>query len=278
MELVPFKTGDTLDLGSCQLVFVEARMLHWPDSSFTYMTGDNILFSNDAFGQHYASELMYNDLVDQAELYQEAIKYYANILTPFSPLVTKKIQEVLSLNLPVDIIAPSHGVIWRDNPAQIIHKYLEWADNYQENQITIVYDTMWNSTKRLAEAIAEGIKEADSSVAVKLFNVGLSDKNDVITEIFKSKAFLVGSSTINRGILSGAASIIEMIAGLGFKNKKAAAFGSYGWSGESVGIIESRLKEAKLEVIEPGLKVLWNPDDEGYAKGVEFGKAFCSRI
>ena len=277
-NFVPFKTGDTLDLGSCQLVFVEARMLHWPDSSFTYMTGDNILFSNDAFGQHYASELMYNDLVDQAELYQEAIKYYANILTPFSPLVTKKIQEVLSLNLPVDIIAPSHGVIWRDNPAQIIHKYLEWADSYQENQITIVYDTMWNSTKRLAEAIAEGIKEADSSVAVKLFNVGLSDKNDVITEIFKSKAFLVGSSTINRGILSGAASIIEMIAGLGFKNKKAAAFGSYGWSGEAVGIIESRLKEAKLEVIEPGLKVLWNPDEDSYAQAVEFGKAFCSRI
>lgn len=277
-NFVPFKTGDTLDLGSCQLVFVEARMLHWPDSSFTYMTGDNILFSNDAFGQHYASELMYNDLVDQAELYQEAIKYYANILTPFSPLVTKKIQEVLSLNLPVDIIAPSHGVIWRDNPAQIIHKYLEWADSYQENQITIVYDTMWNSTKRLAEAIAEGIKEADSSVAVKLFNVGLSDKNDVITEIFKSKAFLVGSSTINRGILSGAASIIEMIAGLGFKNKKAAAFGSYGWSGEAVGIIESRLKEAKLEVIEPGLKVLWNPDEDSYAQAVEFGKAFYSRI
>lgn len=277
-NFVTFKTGDTLDIGSCQLIFIEARMLHWPDSSFTYMTGDNILFSNDAFGQHYATRLMYNDLVDQAELYQEALKYYANILTPFSPLVTKKIQEVLSLNLPVDIIAPSHGVIWRDNPAQIIHKYLEWADSYQENQITIVYDTMWNSTKRLAEAIAEGIKEADSSVAVKLFNVGLSDKNDVITEIFKSKAFLVGSSTINRGILSGAASIIEMIAGLGFKNKKAAAFGSYGWSGEAVGIIESRLKEAKLEVIEPGLKVLWNPDDEGYAKGVEFGKAFCSRI
>ena len=100
----------------------------------------------------------------------------------------------------------------------------------------------------------------------------------MITEIFKSKAFLVGSSTINRGILSGAASIIEMIAGLGFKNKKAAAFGSYGWSGESVGIIESRLKDAKLEVIEPGLKVLWNPDDEGYAKGVEFGKTFCSQI
>ncbi len=277
-NFVPFKTGDTLDIGSSQLIFVEAKMLHWPDSSFTYMTGDNILFSNDAFGQHYASELMYNDLVDQAELYQECIKYYANILTPFSPLVTKKIQEVLSLDLPVNMIAPSHGVIWRDNPAQIINKYLEWADNYQENQITIVYDTMWNGTKKMAEAIAEGISAADSSVAVKLFNVGRSDKNDVLTEIFKSKAFLVGSSTINRGILSGAASILEMIAGLGFKNKKAGAFGSYGWSGESVKIIEARLKDAKLEVIEPGLKVLWNPDTESYSQCVEFGKAFVSQL
>lgn len=277
-NFVPFKTGDTLDIGSSQLIFVEAKMLHWPDSSFTYMTGDNILFSNDAFGQHYASELMYNDLVDQAELYQECIKYYANILAPFSPLVTKKIQEVLSLDLPVNMIAPSHGVIWRDNPAQIINKYLQWADNYQENQITIVYDTMWNGTKKMAEAIAEGISAADSSVAVKLFNVGRSDKNDVLTEVFKSKAFLVGSSTINRGILSGAASILEMIAGLGFKNKKAGAFGSYGWSGESVKIIEARLKDAKLEVIEPGLKVLWNPDTESYSQCVEFGKAFVSQL
>ena len=277
-NFVPFKTGDTLDIGSSQLIFVEAKMLHWPDSSFTYMTGDNILFSNDAFGQHYASELMYNDLVDQAELYQECIKYYANILAPFSPLVTKKIQEVLSLDLPVNMIAPSHGVIWRDNPAQIINKYLQWADNYQENQITIVYDTMWNGTKKMAEAIAEGISAADSSVAVKLFNVGRSDKNDVLTEVFKSKAFLVGSSTINRGILSGAASILEMITGLGLKNKKAAAFGSYGWSGESVKIIEARLKDAKLDVIEPGLKVLWNPDTESYSQCVEFGKAFVSQL
>ncbi len=119
-NFVPVKTGDELDIGQSKLIFIEARMLHWPDSMFTYMTGENILFSNDAFGQHYASELMYNDLVDQAELYQEAIKYYANILAPFSPLVTNKIKEVLSFKLPVDMIATSHGIIWRDNPAQII--------------------------------------------------------------------------------------------------------------------------------------------------------------
>ena len=217
-NFVTVKTGDELDIGENRLIFIEARMLHWPDSMFTYMTGENILFSNDAFGQHYASDLMYNDLVDQAELYQEAIKYYANILTPFSPLVTNKIKEVLSFNLPVDMIATSHGIIWRDNPAQIIEKYLEWADDYQENQITIVYDTMWNATRRMAEAIAE-VKSVDKDVTVKLYNAAKKDKNDIITEMFKSKAILMGSSTVNKSIMSATAACGND-QGIGFKNKR----------------------------------------------------------
>lgn len=277
-DFVEYKTGDTLDIGSQQLIFVEAKMLHWPDSSFAYLSSDNVLFSNDAFGQHYASELMYNDLVDQAELHQEALKYYANILTPFSPLVTRKIDEVLKLDLPVDFIAPSHGIIWRENPAQIINKYLLWADQYQENQITIIYDTMWNGTKKMAEAIAQGIKYADPIVDVKLYNLAHSDKNDVITELFKSKAFLVGSPTINRGILSAVAATLEMIAGMGFKGKKAASFGSYGWSGESSAVIEERLRAAKIEILSPGLKVLWNPDEEGLEKCAEFGRAIADKL
>jgi glyoxylase-like metal-dependent hydrolase (beta-lactamase superfamily II) len=135
------KTGDKLNLGSREITFVEAPMLHWPDSMFCYLSGDNILFSNDAFGQHYATEFLFNDLVDQNELYVEAIKYYANILTPFSKLVDKKIKDVLALNLPVAMICPSHGVIWRENPLQIVTQYQQWAGNYQENQVTILYDT-----------------------------------------------------------------------------------------------------------------------------------------
>ena len=149
------KTGDTLSIGSKELTFIEAPMLHWPDSMMSYLTGDNVLFSNDAFGQHIATELMYNDLVDQAELFQEAIKYYANILTPFSKLVDKKIKEIIALNIPVDMICPSHGVIWRNDPLQIVKQYIQWAHAYSENQITIAYDTMWNGTRRMAEAIAE---------------------------------------------------------------------------------------------------------------------------
>jgi flavorubredoxin len=277
-NFVVVKTGDTLDLGESKLTFVEARMLHWPDTMFTYMAGENILFSNDAFGQHYASELMFNDLVDEAELYQEAIKYYANILTPFNSFVTKKIEEVLSFKLPVDIIAPSHGIIWRDNPAQIIGKYMDWAKDYQENQITIVYDTMWNATRRMAEAIAEGIKSVDKDAAVKLFNVAHADKNDVITEIFKSKAVLAGCSTVNKNIMFAISGILDMIKGLGFRNKKAAAFGSYGWSGESVAILNERLKEAKLEVVADGIKELWNPDDEAMDRCRKFGAEFAGKL
>ncbi len=266
------KTGDHLSLGQKDLIFVEAPMLHWPDSMFCYLTGDNILFSNDAFGQHYASEYMFNDLVDQSELKEECIKYYANILTPFSKLVDKKIKEVLSLNLPVDLICTSHGVIWRDNPAQIIEKYLEWANDYKENQITILYDTMWNGTRIMAENVASGIKTSDDKVNIKLYNISKSDKNDILTEIFKSKAIVVGSPTINRGILTSVAAIMEEIRGLSFRGKKAAAFGCYGWSGESVKIIARGLEAAEFEIVDEGLKVLWNPDDDSIEQCIDYGK------
>ena len=272
------KTGDRLSLGQKELVFVEAPMLHWPDSMFCYLTGDNILFSNDAFGQHYASEFMFNDLVDQAELFAEGIKYYANILTPFSSMVAQKIKEVLSLNLPLDIICPSHGVIWRDKPEQIVEQYMRWADDYQENQITIIYDTMWNGTRVMAEHIAKGIGLSDKAVNVKLYNLAKTDKNDVIAEVFKSKAILVGSPTINKGILTSVAAILEEIRGLKFKNKKAAAFGCYGWSGESVKMIAENLTTAGFDAVDEGLKVMWNPDDAGIESCVEYGKGLPVKL
>lgn len=277
-NFVEVKTGDKLNIGDRDLIFVEARMLHWPDSMFVYMTEDNILFSNDAFGQHYASESLYNDTVDQAELFQEAIKYYANILTPFSPLVTRKIEEVLSFNLPVNMICTSHGVIWRDNPVQIVEQYLKWADDYQENQVTLVYDSMWHGTSRMAEGIAEGLKKSMPGTTIKLIHAGLADKNDVITELFKSKAFLVGSSTINQGILSSIASIMEIVKGLKFKNKKAAAFGSYGWSGESVALLEKQIQESGLELAANGIKEPWNPDDAAMKRCEAFGEELGKKL
>ncbi|MGI6697053.1 MAG: anaerobic nitric oxide reductase flavorubredoxin [Clostridia bacterium] len=267
------KTGDKLDIGNGkELVFVEMRMLHWPDSMAAYLTKDNILFSNDAFGQHYANEELFNDLVDQCDLFNESIKYYANILTPFSHILRKKLDEVISLGLPIDIIATSHGVVWRDNPMQIVEKYSQWANNYQENQITVIYDTMWNGTKVLAEKIAEGIRLADPDVVVKVFNLAKSDDNDLITEVFKSKTVVVGSPTMSNSILHSVAGFIHLMKEMRFKGKKAAAFGCYGWSGESVKVINQLMADAGFEVINEGYRNQWNPDADSQNDAVEFGK------
>jgi len=272
------KTGDKINLGTKELIFIEMPMLHWPDSMLCYLTGDNMVFSNDAFGQHYASEQLYNDLVDQGELAAECIKYYANILNPFSKLVAKKINDIVALQLPIDMICPSHGIIWRDKPLQIVEKYLQWAADYQENQITIIYDTMWNGTRRMAEEIAAGIRSADPAVVVKILNSARTDKNDIITEVFKSKAIIVGSPTVNKGILSSLAGLLEEIKGLGFKNKKAAAFGAYGWGGESVKIINSILAESGFNVLNDGIRALWFPDDDALADCRKFGAAIVEKL
>jgi len=176
------------------------------------------------------------------------------------------------------MICPSHGVMWRKDPMQIVEHYSRWAQGYQENQITILYDTMWNGTRKMAEAIAEGIKTADKAVAVKLYNTARSDKNDIITEVFRSKAILVGSPTVNKGILSSMAGILEEIKGLAFKNKKAAAFGTYGWSGESVKLLNACLKEAGFAVVNDGLRVLWSPDIDNVSSCRTFGQDFVSSL
>lgn len=271
-NFIPVKTGDTLNIGESTLTFIEAPMLHWPDTMFTYMDKENILFSNDGFGQHLASEHLYAHEVDQAVLYQEAIKYYANILAPFSMIANRKIKEILAMNLPIDLIAPSHGVIWKQKPTQIVEKYIEWSENYQENQITILYDTMWNDTRKMAEMIAKGIQNKDKQVTIKLLNTAKEDKTEVLTEVFKSKMILVGSPTVNNGYLYSIAGILEMIKGLKLKNKKAAAFGSYGWSGEAVGQITQKLKEAGFEIVNDGLKAMWTPNQVVKEQCIKFGE------
>ncbi|MFA5675651.1 MAG: anaerobic nitric oxide reductase flavorubredoxin [Christensenellales bacterium] len=270
------KTGDTIDIGNGkELIFVEMSMLHWPDSMATYMTKDNILFSNDAFGQHLATEKMFNDQVDQCDLFNEAVKYYANILTPFSAILRDKLDKISALGLPIDMIATSHGVIWRDNPIQIVDQYAKWANNYKENQITVIYDTMWNGTKLLAEKIAQGIRRADQDVVVKVYNLAKSDENDVITEVFKSKTVVIGSPTMANSVLHSTAGFIHLMKQLKFKGKKAAAFGCYGWSGESVKVLNELMENAGFEIVSEGYKNQWNPNDESQAKALDFGSAIA---
>ncbi len=179
---------------------------------------------------------------------------------------------MVGLNLPVDMIATSHGIVWRKDPLQIVTKYAEWAKEYKEDRITIIYDSMWGGTRKLAEGIAKGIVEASPSTEVRLHNVGKSDKNDAITDVFRSRAILVGSPTIGQGILSAVAGILEEIKGLKFKGKKAGVFGCYGWSGEGNKVLAENLKASGFEPVGEGLKNQWNPDDAGFAAAVEFGK------
>ena len=275
---VNVKTGDELEIGYSKLVFVEASMLHWPDTMMTYMTGDNILFSNDVFGQHYASEMLYDDMDDISKLLHEAEKYYTNIITPFSTFVTKKLAEVQGMNLKIDLVAPSHGIIWRENIGIIMDLYAKWANNYQEDQITLIYDTMWQSTRKMAEAIAEGIQQASPNTTIKILNAVKNDKNDILVEVFKSKAILVGSPTINNGFSYAIAGILEMIKGLKFKNKKAASFGSYGWSGEAAKLIREFLEESKFTIVNDGIRVNWAPDQETIEQLREYGRKFVEEI
>jgi len=278
-NFVNVKTGDKIDLGETTLTFIEASMLHWPDTMFTYFSGDGgILFSNDGFGQHFATESLYDDTVDQSELFYEAEKYYANILNLYSPIAARKVKEILGMGLPLSLICPSHGVIWKNGVQTIIDKYLKWSDAYQENQVTIIYDTMWQSTRLMAEAIADGIRSVSPDTMVKILNAAKEDKNDILTEVFKSKAILVGSPTINNGYSYAIGGILEMIRGLKFRKKKAAAFGTYGWSGESVKLISENLKESGFEVVNDGIKKLWVPDEAALEDCKEFGKQFINNI
>jgi flavorubredoxin len=270
------KTGDSISLGQNSLVFVAAPMLHWPDSMFTYLTGKNILMPNDAFGQHIASSSRFNDEVDMTEVYQEAIKYYANILTPFSELVIRKIDEFKKLNIPVDIIAPSHGIIWRKDPLQIVSQYYEWAQGKNDGSAVIIYDTMWKGTEKMGQAIAEGLEK--EGVKYKIFNIAVCDRNDVLTEVFKTKGILIGSPTLNNGLLPTIMPILEDLKGLKFKNKVGAAFGTYGWSGENVKLIEEILEKAKIKILQEGIKFKWQPTKEELGKCVEFGRSFAQKM
>ncbi len=270
------KTGDRIKIGANELVFVETPMLHWPDSMFTFVAGADVLMPNDAFGQHYATAFLFNDLVDTNELYAEALKYYANILTLYSDKVTRKIDEVVAMNLPIKMIAPSHGVIWRKDPLQIVKQYQVWAQQKPEPTAVIVYDTMYNGTERMAKSIAEGLTE--SGVDCKVFHVALADANDLMVDIFKAKLVVLGSATHNNGILPSMAKMLEEMRGLRFKNKLGAAFGTYGWSGESVKEMEEILKKAAIPLVRDGLRFKWQPSDADLGTCREFGRELAVAV
>jgi len=270
------KTGDKIDLGERSLRFIEAPMLHWPDSMFTYIEEDGLLLPNDAFGQHLATSQRFDDEVDESVLMTEAAKYYANILWPFSSLVINKIEEIQRQELKINVIAPSHGIIWRSNPVKIVEAYLRWAKGEAKNKILIVYDTMWGSTGKMARAIIEGIKSV--GVEATIYRIPFSDIGDILADLLEAKGILIGSSTINNDILPTVAPLLEDLKGLKPRGKIAAAFGSYGWGGGAVKSIEEMSRRAGMEVVFPGLTVNWVPNKEELQKCFNFGREFASGV
>ena len=270
------KTGDELKLGKRTLRFLEAPMLHWPDSMFTYSIEDKILMPNDAFGQHFASSVRFDDEVDECALMEEAVTYYANILMPFAPLITRKIQEVIQMGIPIDIIAPSHGVIWRKDPSKIINAYLKWSSGAAKQKAVVVFDTMWGSTDKMARAIADGI--ISGGIEVKLLKLRATDNTDVVTEILDAKAVVVGSPTLNSQMFPTIGSFLTYVTGLKPKGKLWGFFGSYGWGGGAVRGMVEMTKKAGFEVYEPSVEVKYVPDKDDLKKCFDFGQQIAQKI
>jgi len=269
------KTGNTLSLGRRSLAFVEAPMLHWPDSMFTYLKEDHVLMPNDAFGQHIASSKRYEDEVEGGVM-RHASKYFANILWPLAPLILKKIDEVVKMGIPIDMIAPSHGLIWRKDPGRIVQAYVDWSQGKARDKIVVIYDTMWGSTDKMARAIAEGI--TSQGVDVKVLKLRASDQTEAMTEILDAKAVIVGSPTLNNQMFPTIGQFLTYATGLRPKDKLWSFFGSYGWGGGAVRNMMEAVKKTGFQTDEPGLEIKYVPDQEDLKKCFEFGQQIASKI
>lgn len=264
------KSGTEVSLGKRTIQFLETRMLHWPDSMFSFIKEDGILFSSDAFGQHYATSERFDDEVPLPEVMQESAKYYANILYLFSPLVQKLLKSVADLNLDIKMIAPDHGVIWRKNINTIIEAYQKWSTGGSNGKALVIYETMWHSTEKMAKSIAAGLEE--TGVSTELINLKFHHRSDILTKVLSAKAVIVGSPTLNNGLLPEMAGFLMYMRGLKPLNKIGASFGSFGWSGESVKLLNQSLEDMKIELIEEGLRHKYVPDSEVLTECTAMGR------
>lgn len=250
------KSGDTLNIGKRILHFVEIPMVHWPDSMVTYSPTDKLLLPNDAFGQHIATSERFDDKIDWGILKEEAAKYYANIVMPYGSQVEKALEAVSGLD--IDMIAPSHGIIWRSLIPQILKEYKKWARYETDNRALIVYDSMWGSTEKIAFALREGIEE--SGIPVTIRNLKNTHISDAITDVNSTKLILIGSPTLNNSMLPTMAGFLTYLKGLRPKNRVGFVFGSYGWGGQAVGEIEKILKDLSWDMPVESININYIPD------------------
>ena len=270
------RSGDELSLGNKTLQFLEAYMLHWPDSMFTYLQEDCILMPNDGFGQHYASYHRFDDQNPLETVMEEAAKYFGNILMPLAPLIPPLLKKVKKMGIPIEMIAPSHGVIWRTHPEKIIQAYIDWSTGVADDRVLVIYDTMWKSTETMAKAIAQGISAA--GVESKLINVRNNHRSDIMKEILMSKVLVIGSPTINEGIFPTVAELLIYLKGLRPLKKKGVAFGSYGWGGEAIPAINDAMKGMGVEIIDSGLSVMYVPGEEDLEDCVALGEKIAASL
>jgi flavorubredoxin len=275
-EIIPVKDGEILSLGNMELTFMETRMIHWPDSMFTYLAKDQLLFSQDAFGMHLATLERFADELPAAILEYEAATYYANIVLPYSPIVLKALDKVAASGLKIKIIAPDHGPIWRKDLGRIIELYKQWASQKPTAKAVVVYATMWHSTEKMARAISEALAQA--GIKVKLLSMNETHRSEVVYEVLSAGALIVGSPTLNNNILPQMADVMTYLKGLKPANLIGAAFGSYGWSGESVKDLEGLLKEMKVEIIAEAVSVKNVPDSGILEKCSELGKTIAAEL
>ena len=252
-EVKAVRDGETVNLGNRALTCWETRMLHWPDSMFSYLSEDRLLFSQDAFGMHLASSERFDDEIDPAVLAYEAATYYANILMPFSPQVEKLLERVGGLGVEFAIVAPDHGPVWRKDFAGILDSYARWAGRRPSRKAVVAYATMWHSTELMARALAEGL--AERGISVKVMSLSENHRSDVAYEVLEAGILAVGSPTLNNNMFPLAADVLTYLKGLRPRTPLGAAFGSYGWSGESVAQIEAILSDMKVELPEESVRV-----------------------
>ncbi|MDI6744339.1 MAG: FprA family A-type flavoprotein [Thermodesulfovibrionales bacterium] len=274
------KTGDTLNTGRYNLLFLETPMLHWPDSMMTYVKEAKLLISQDAFGQHLATAARFDDefieCAAHAELEDSVVDYYANILMPFGQLIKAKISELQKLGLEIDMIAPDHGIIWRKQPERVIQMYQDMADGKASLRVAIIYDTMWHSTERMTALVMQGIK--DEGIDCTVIKLRATPGSVAVKELWKSRGCLIGTPTLNNTIFPSVAGFLTYLRGLRPKNRIMGAFGSYGWGGGAVKEVYQEFKKMGLETVEPGMQVIYKPSSEDEGKCYGFGREFARKV
>jgi flavorubredoxin len=270
------KSGDEVMLGRRKVIFQEARMLHWPDSMLAYLPNEKLLISNDAFGEHLATTERFDDEVDNNRLMQQAAKYYANILWPYSPLVQKIIKTIVDLKWDFDMIAPDHGVVWRKNPGQIIAAYAKWSEYQAGNRVLVVYESMWKSTEKMAARITQGL--ADAGMDVRQYRLEINHRSDIVADFLEARGLVLGSPTLNNQFMPQMADFLSYLQGLKPGKKVGAAFGSYGWSGEAVRLINEYLKNMNFQLAEEGLRHQWVPTPEALQSSYEMGGRIAQAV